>query len=147
MPGTVKTTRLRKCECPECGYVARVSRTWLQRGLLECPCGGRLVPADLDDVLAAVDAGHVTDLELEQHDEYALYMRELRRIEHGRAGKGAKWGALAQAQAKTRDGRMSDGELALSRVETARALAAHQARHAALNAHAFGGATNDEMPF
>jgi hypothetical protein len=148
MPGTVKTTRLRKCECAGCGYVARISRTWLSRGLPGCPCGGRLVPTDLDDVLAAADAGHVTDAELGRHDEYVTYLRELHSIEHGRAGKGAKWGTLAQTQAKTKDGRMSDAELALARVRAARDLAAHDARHAALKAHAFGGPkTEDPIPF
>ena len=42
-PGSPKlkpqTTRQRKAECPECGYVARISRKWLDIGLPTCPCG------------------------------------------------------------------------------------------------------------
>jgi hypothetical protein len=32
-------TRLRKIMCPECGYTARTTRQWLDRGLPTCPCG------------------------------------------------------------------------------------------------------------
>lgn len=42
-PGTPKlkpqTTRQRKTECPECGYVARITRKWLDIGVPTCPCG------------------------------------------------------------------------------------------------------------
>jgi hypothetical protein len=77
MPGTVKTTRLRKCACADCGYVARISRTWLERGLPGCPCGGRLVPAELEDALAAHAAGHLTDAELEEQPLPARVTRDL----------------------------------------------------------------------
>lgn len=143
MPGTVKTTRLRKCECPDCGYVARVSRTWLQRGLLGCPCGGRLLPADLDDVLAAVDAGHVSESELDGHAEWLTYTRAVASAARGQAGRSARWGAVAADGTPWR----SPEEIAAVKVRAMRDLAAHEARHAALKAHAFGGAANDEMPF
>ncbi len=40
-PKTKKqTTRMVKCECPECGYVCRTTRTWLDKGTPLCPCGG-----------------------------------------------------------------------------------------------------------
>lgn len=32
-----QTTRLIKCECPECGYTARVTRKWLDVAPLHCP--------------------------------------------------------------------------------------------------------------
>lgn len=144
MPGTVKTTRLRKCECSSCGYVARVSRTWLQRGLLGCPCGSRLVPTDLDDVLAALDAGHVAEEELREHGEYVTYVRATESAARGQAGRSAKWGAVSPDGTPWR----TPEEIALLKVRAIRDLAAHNARHAALKAHAFGGAkTDDPMPF
>jgi hypothetical protein len=151
MPGTVKTTRLRKCACGDCGYVARISRTWLERGLPGCPCGGRLIPADLEDALAAHAAGHLTDAELETHPEHWTYVRERERIERGRTGA-HKWGEdLRRDTAKTRTGRLSADELALERVEAGRAVERNRARHAALAAHAFGAADKAaaaaDMPF
>lgn len=43
-PTTLKkdSTRLIKIECPACGYVARVTRKWLEVGLPVCPCGERM---------------------------------------------------------------------------------------------------------
>jgi hypothetical protein len=42
--------RIRRCECVACGYVARVSRADLTRGLLSCWCGaGELWPCDPAD--------------------------------------------------------------------------------------------------
>ncbi len=35
-------TRLLKCECPSCGYLARVTRQWIDVGALTCPCGEAL---------------------------------------------------------------------------------------------------------
>ena len=32
-----QTTRLLKCECPACGYTARVTRKWLEHGAPYCP--------------------------------------------------------------------------------------------------------------
>jgi hypothetical protein len=32
-------TRLLKIVCPACGYAARTTRQWLERGLPTCPCG------------------------------------------------------------------------------------------------------------
>jgi hypothetical protein len=139
MPGTVKTTRLRKCECAGCGYVARISRTWLSRGLPGCPCGERLIPTDLDDVLAALDAGHVATADLDSHAEYVTYQRAMASALHGQAPRALKYGS---------DHLRSPEEIALLKVRAIRDLAAHDARHAALRAHAFGGATTpDEMPF
>lgn len=34
-----QTTRLRPVECPECGYLCRVTAKWLRVGLPVCPCG------------------------------------------------------------------------------------------------------------
>lgn len=42
--------RLRKVACSDCGYTARITRSWLEVGLPGCPCGGELeptAPADL----------------------------------------------------------------------------------------------------
>lgn len=35
----VQSTRLLKIECPECGYVARVTAKWIDVGYPTCPCG------------------------------------------------------------------------------------------------------------
>lgn len=137
--GGVKTTRLRKCACPGCGYVARISRSWLQHGLPGCPCGKRLLPTDLDDILEAEASGHVTADELTTHAEYQCYHRNVCSVLHGQAGPARKYGA---------DHLRSPDEIAVERVHQLRALEAHEARHAALAAHAFGGAkTPDPMPF
>ena len=37
-------TRLRKVACSDCGYTARICRSWLAVGLPGCPCGGTLEP-------------------------------------------------------------------------------------------------------
>jgi hypothetical protein len=33
-------SRMIKCECNECGYVARITRQWIDKGLPTCACGG-----------------------------------------------------------------------------------------------------------
>jgi len=35
-----RTARNRKAECEDCGYVVRVTREWIGRGLPSCVCGG-----------------------------------------------------------------------------------------------------------
>jgi hypothetical protein len=40
-----QTTRLIKVQCDDCGYTARVTRSWLEVGLLSCPDGEQLVEA------------------------------------------------------------------------------------------------------
>jgi hypothetical protein len=35
-----RTTRNRKAECLDCGYVIRVTRDWIAAGLPSCVCGG-----------------------------------------------------------------------------------------------------------
>jgi hypothetical protein len=47
--GSSSTTRLRKAECARCGYVIRVARSWLGRGLPTCACGGRFTCPDPAD--------------------------------------------------------------------------------------------------
>lgn len=46
-----ETTRLRKASCP-CGYIVRLSRDCISRGLPVCPCGGTLEPDCLYDACA-----------------------------------------------------------------------------------------------
>jgi hypothetical protein len=97
------------------------------------------VPTDLDDVLAALEAGHVTAADLETHAEYVTYNRAVASALHGQAPAAHKWGS---------DHLRSPDELALLKVRAIRDLAAHDARHAALAAHAFGGPkTEDPIPF
>lgn len=39
-PKTCKVgSRMLKCECPDCGYVARITLKWINVGLPTCPCG------------------------------------------------------------------------------------------------------------
>lgn len=47
------TTRLRKASCPSCGYIVRLSRDCISRGLPVCPCGRDLEPDCLHDACAA----------------------------------------------------------------------------------------------
>ena len=44
------TCRLRKVQCEECGYTARITRSWLTVGLPGCPCGGELRPTEPADL-------------------------------------------------------------------------------------------------
>lgn len=50
--GTKKqTTRLKKCECPECGYTVRVTAKWLDMGAPLCPnetCGEYKNPLQIE---------------------------------------------------------------------------------------------------
>lgn len=39
-------TRMRKVECPTCGYTLRATRTWIALGTPTCPCGTDMVAAD-----------------------------------------------------------------------------------------------------
>lgn len=42
--GKKQTTRMLKVQCPACGYLARVTRKWLEEaGTPTCPCGERMV--------------------------------------------------------------------------------------------------------
>jgi hypothetical protein len=34
-----QTTRMKKLECEECGYIARTTQKWLDVGVPTCPCG------------------------------------------------------------------------------------------------------------
>lgn len=46
---TARTTRLIKCECAQCGYIARVSLKWIQgSGVPRCPQHGSM-PAVLPE--------------------------------------------------------------------------------------------------
>lgn len=40
-----QSTRLLKIECPECGYVARITQKWADVGMPTCPCGSEFVEA------------------------------------------------------------------------------------------------------
>lgn len=43
-----QTTRLLRCECPQCGFLARITRRWIDYGLPECACGGQWQVAAVD---------------------------------------------------------------------------------------------------
>jgi hypothetical protein len=47
-----ETTRLRKASCPDCGYIVRLSRECISRGLPVCPCGLTIEPECLHDLCA-----------------------------------------------------------------------------------------------
>lgn len=78
--GTVKTSRMRKCECA-CGYVVRISRRWIAVGLPTCPCGGRLIPEDADDAALVLSPA-----ELEDHPAILDYSQAVESAAHGQAG-------------------------------------------------------------
>lgn len=42
-----QTTRMRKMECGDCGYVARAAKKWLEMGALLCPCNKAPMKIDL----------------------------------------------------------------------------------------------------
>lgn len=42
-----QSTRLLKVECPDCGYVVRVTRKWLDVGLPTCCCGTEMKEAEV----------------------------------------------------------------------------------------------------
>lgn len=88
--GTMKTTRLRKIECPDCGLILRGSRNpLLTAGLPTCGCGCAMVWADAEDAYACLD-GH----ELYEHpavrEAESAHDRRLYREQHGHGGAGAK---------------------------------------------------------
>lgn len=54
-------TRLLKVICPDCGYVIRVTRKWLDEGCPTCPCNGLMIEADdeaANDPLDTTNATH-----------------------------------------------------------------------------------------
>lgn len=44
-----QTTRMLKVMCPECGYVVRTTKQWLEKGVPTCPCGTAMVAPDAED--------------------------------------------------------------------------------------------------
>lgn len=45
-------SRMHKCECPDCGYIVRTSRKWIEVGVPTCPCGTVMVyeePEEAED--------------------------------------------------------------------------------------------------
>lgn len=50
-----KSCRLRKAECAGCGYVVRVSREWIAKGLPTCVCGWSMECQCLEDRMTAGD--------------------------------------------------------------------------------------------
>src|SRR3954447_12472537 len=49
------TCRMRKAECRGCGYVIRVTATWMAKGLPSCPCGETMEARCLEDRMVAGD--------------------------------------------------------------------------------------------
>ena len=44
------TCRLRKVICADCGYTARIARSWMDVGLPTCPCGSEMRPESPADL-------------------------------------------------------------------------------------------------
>lgn len=59
---TRSTTRLRKASCPRCGYVIRLARKWILRGLPECPCGAGALQCEHTEDQALCDELALADL-------------------------------------------------------------------------------------
>jgi hypothetical protein len=57
------TCRLRKVQCDRCGCVCRMTRSWMERGLPTCGCGGQMLPTSPAD-LAFI--GAVTSADMSQ---------------------------------------------------------------------------------
>jgi hypothetical protein len=133
----------------------------IRRGLPTCCCGGRLVPAALEDAALAFEHGHLTREELDAHPEAVEYAAALSDVAHGRTGyeksfaakpleergRFSKAGVPLQDE-RSREARMTHDELAMHRVAKARTAAAYAARLAALEPHRYGGApSTDPIPF
>jgi hypothetical protein len=146
IPGTTRTTRNRKLECP-CGYAVRASRSMMARGLPTCPDGHRLIPSALEDATWAESEGLITTGDLEAHPEYGEYVDAVRSVQHGQAGPGR---SLKLEAKRAAEGRELDRPetIAFERVAKSRAAAAYAARIAAIEPHRFGGApSTDSIPF
>jgi len=44
-----QSTRMKKLECPDCGYTVRTTQKWIEAGLPVCPCGTTLFPEELEE--------------------------------------------------------------------------------------------------
>lgn len=82
------TTRLRKTQCDTCGYVARVTRSWLAvHPTQPCACGGHITPTDASDLAfcGLLEAGDISDR------EWTVVCRENgwedQIVRHGKAAK------------------------------------------------------------
>lgn len=86
----VSGTRLRKLVCSDdCGYPPlRVSRAAIDAGLPTCRCGAIFWPWDLDDLLRAVDAGHLSEDQLGEHPLWLEYQHQCGSVGHGQAWTG-----------------------------------------------------------
>jgi hypothetical protein len=138
IPGTTRTTRNRKLECP-CGYAVRASRAMMRRGLPTCPSGHRLIPSALEDAIWAESHGLITSGDLEAHPEYGEYVDAVRSVQHGQAGPGRRNPLAVYAHPE---------EIAFQRVAKTRTALAYAARLAAIEPHRYGGApSTDPIPF
>lgn len=148
--GTAQTTRLRRVACErDCGYVARVSRKVLLLGVPTCPCGGRVLPSALEDAELLAEHGLLTAEELAEHPEAIAYLEQLERVDRGRGGSQLRRSAFGTDAARTRDGKLAAGELAMRRVQEQRRAWAIANQLAALKTSpvpADDTATN-EIPF
>lgn len=41
--GAGSGSRMKKLECPKCGYAARTTKKWIEVGLPTCPCGMKMI--------------------------------------------------------------------------------------------------------
>lgn len=141
--GTAATTRLRKLECEAgCGYIVRVSRAAMDKGLPSCCCGALLAPAALEDAIRAHEHGHLSDEQLAAHPEHEAYWREQSSVLHGQARAG---GLSWAGQRKTM---REPADVAYRRVLKQRrvdALAAQ--RHSPLTFNAPAAVAAEPMPF
>jgi hypothetical protein len=132
-----KRRGLQSARCHGCEAV--IYLTWAQAERHGMPrCAGCGAPFEPDDWELA-DALSIPAASLHE------YETQLERIMHGRAGQSHKWGEdLRRATAKTRDGRMTEPELAAHRVELARR---ERARAARLNALQPSLVQTEPIPF
>lgn len=64
-----ETCRQRKVQCGSCGNTARQTRSWMEQGLLTCPCGGQLEPTSAAD---QAFIGLITAADMSQRDWNAI---------------------------------------------------------------------------
>lgn len=92
-----RTARNRKAECVDCGYVVRLTREWIERGLPTCVCGGEFeLPCLFDRSYLPGEQGAEAWQQVEgkrvMHDQRSMYAK--RAIKSRRRCKETTCGAL-----------------------------------------------------
>jgi hypothetical protein len=111
-----QAARQMKCQCPDCGYVIRVARSWIDVGLPTCVCGTKM------DSIDYTDGDGMAREPLTLRESFSSYVTEDGLFELSttkRAGKEGMWNVL-----ETETGRMT---IRRNRADALEWLAAYRA--------------------